>query len=100
MPAKKPAPDIYEHVMQKMGVSAQECLAFEDSENGLRSALQAGLKTLVTISQYTADQDFTGAALVVDKLGDVDQPARSMSGSLYGRHTVDVPLLHRLHCSD
>ncbi|MEZ5450659.1 MAG: HAD-IA family hydrolase [Thiolinea sp.] len=31
--------------MQQMGVTPDECLAFEDSDNGLRSAQAAGLKT-------------------------------------------------------
>ncbi len=53
VPAKKPAPDIYHYVMEKMGVSPAECLAFEDSANGLRSARAAGVTTLVTVSEYS-----------------------------------------------
>ena len=39
----------------------------EDSGNGLRAALAAGLACVVTVSGYTADEDFTGAALVVSR---------------------------------
>ncbi|MHB8346423.1 MAG: HAD family hydrolase [Acidiferrobacterales bacterium] len=76
---KKPAPDIYFYAMQRMGVSADECLAFEDSENGLRSARAAGLSTVVTVSDYTRDHDFGGAVLVLDSLGDPDQPCTAIS---------------------
>jgi len=96
VPAKKPAPDIYHHAMQVMGVSPQECLAFEDSENGLRAALDAGLKTLVTVSDYTGGQDFRGAALVVDQLGEPDAPARVLAGELSGYGYISVDALQAL----
>ena len=67
---KKPAPDIYQYAMTSMGIGPQGCVALEDSANGLRSSLAAGLPTLITLTDYTADEDFTGATLVVDHLGD------------------------------
>jgi beta-phosphoglucomutase-like phosphatase (HAD superfamily) len=70
VPHKKPAPDIYFWVMEKMRLSAADCIALEDSENGLRSALAAGIKTFVTINQYTRKQNFAGAAAVFDDLSD------------------------------
>ena len=95
--AKKPAADIYYYAMEKLAAHPQECLAFEDSENGLRSAREAGLATLVTVSQYTGDHNFEGAALVVDHLGEPDRPFTVMSGDA-GKHTyVDVDLLRDLH---
>jgi HAD superfamily hydrolase (TIGR01509 family) len=80
VPAKKPAPDIYLWAMEKMGVSPRECLAFEDSENGLISALGAGLKTLVTINDYTRDHDFRDAACVLNHLGDPGEPTTVYAG--------------------
>ena len=77
---KKPAPDIYLYAMEKMGVSPNECLALEDSENGLISARQSGLATLVTVSQYTQGQDFSDALLVVDQFGEPDNPSTVFSG--------------------
>jgi HAD superfamily hydrolase (TIGR01509 family) len=71
VPHKKPAPDIYFWVLDKLGYSAAECIALEDSNNGLRSSLSAGIKTFVTINQYTRNQDFTGAAGVFDDLSDL-----------------------------
>jgi HAD superfamily hydrolase (TIGR01509 family) len=65
---KKPAPDIYLSVLAHLRISASACLAVEDSHNGLLSALAAGIATLVVRSNYTRNQEFPGAALVVDSL--------------------------------
>lgn len=97
VPAKKPAPDIYTYAMAHMGVRAQECLAFEDSENGLRAARDAGLETLVTVSQYTGGQNFRDAALVVDGLGEPDQPFEVLAGDADDFHFVSVAQLRALH---
>jgi HAD superfamily hydrolase (TIGR01509 family) len=77
---KKPAPDIYQHALQKLGLKASECLAFEDSENGLLSATRAGLKTIVTVNDYTCNQDFSAAAIVLDQLDDPDFQLNTISG--------------------
>lgn len=69
---KKPAPDIYLYALQQLGLKAPECLAFEDSENGLLSATRAGLKTIVTINDYSCNQDFGAAAIVLNQLDDPD----------------------------
>jgi HAD superfamily hydrolase (TIGR01509 family) len=73
---KKPAADIYRYALQKLGLKASECLAFEDSENGLLSSTCAGLKTVVTVNGYTREQDFTAAAIV---LGRLDEPGVCLS---------------------
>jgi len=74
VPAKKPAADIFVYALEKLNLSADECLAFEDSENGLKSSKGAGLKTVVTINDYTKDHDFSNADLVLDQFGDVNHP--------------------------
>lgn len=68
VPLKKPAPDIYLWVLEKLGLEPEACLAIEDSENGLQSSLAAGLPTLVTVNDYTRGQNFAGALRVVDSL--------------------------------
>lgn len=74
---KKPAPDIYEHTLRELGVQVDDTVVIEDSANGLQAALACGLTTVVTTSSYTRHEDFTGAALVVDSLGDPPKtPAR------------------------
>lgn len=67
---KKPAPDIYQLALEKLGLTPSECLAFEDSENGLRSARAAGIETVVSKSIYTGHQNFDGAALMLPDLSD------------------------------
>ena len=66
--AKKPAPDLFELALEKLGLPAADCLAFEDSRNGVLSATGAGLRTIVTPGMYTVDDDFTGAAEVITSL--------------------------------
>ncbi len=64
-----------------MNLKADQCLAFEDSHNGLLSSNGADLKTIVTINDYTSDHDFSGAVLVLSDLGEPDQPMSVLQGS-------------------
>ncbi|MCR4305161.1 MAG: HAD-IA family hydrolase [Gallionella sp.] len=68
---KKPAPDIYFWVLDKLGLSAADCIALEDSVNGLRSSLAAGIRTFITVNHYTRNQNFAGATAVFDDLSDL-----------------------------
>lgn len=43
----KPAPDIYLYAAEKLGLRPQECIALEDSQNGIKSASSAGCKTVM-----------------------------------------------------
>lgn len=96
---KKPAPDIYHFVLRCMGLDAHDCIAIEDSANGLGASLGAGLSTVVTSNDYTRDENFAGAALVVDQLGEQGSPPRVFSGSLYGSSLVDSSCLRSLHAA-
>ena len=75
--AKKPAPDIYQLATEKLELAPKNCVAIEDSRNGLLSAQAAGISVLITISAFTKDEDFSEASLVVSSLGD---PAQSKVG--------------------
>lgn len=70
VPAKKPAPDIYLLALRELGLDQADVLVVEDSENGMRASIAAGLRTLVTVSTFTAEENFAPAALVVSSLGD------------------------------
>lgn len=72
VPAKKPAPDIYELAVELLGVERTRALVIEDSRNGLLAAAHAGLTCVVTASSYTEREDFSEAVLVVSSLGDPD----------------------------
>jgi beta-phosphoglucomutase-like phosphatase (HAD superfamily) len=80
VPQKKPAPDIYHWVLEQLALQPQYCIAIEDSENGLKSSLSAGLKTIITVSEYTHSQNFHGAALVLTDLGEPDKQPTILSG--------------------
>lgn len=67
---KKPAPDAYLLALKMLDLNANECMAFEDSYVGLHAASQVGVPTVVTVSKYTTEEDFSAAALVVSELGD------------------------------
>lgn len=97
IPAKKPAPDIYVWAMQQMGLPPEACFAFEDSENGIRSSLGAGLKTLVTVNDYTLDHDFSGAAAVVSDMGEAGAAPQTISGSLHGEPYVNLAAIRAWH---
>ncbi|QSA96456.1 HAD family hydrolase [Methylococcus sp. EFPC2] len=98
VPKKKPAPDIYRYVLAALNLPAEVCLAFEDSENGLRSSHQAGIDTVVSVNDYTAGQDFGGALLVVDHLGEPHQPPTCLTARPWEDfNLVDIDALNRLH---
>ncbi|MCW8891082.1 MAG: HAD family hydrolase [Sedimenticola sp.] len=98
VPNKKPAPDIYQWALEQLDLPATACVALEDSHNGLRSALGAGVKTvLITLNEYTAHEDFSGASLVVDQLGEPNTPCHLIKGEVAQLQCVDVDLLKQLH---
>jgi len=93
VPAKKPAPDIYDYALEKMDLAAEDCLAFEDSLNGILSSSAANLKTIVTVNGYTKEDDFSQAALVLNNFGEPDKPFSVMAGDAHTASFVNVDLL-------
>lgn len=96
VPKKKPAPDIYQYVLAKMDLDAANCLVFEDSSHGLQAATQTGLTTVVTVNDYTVNQDFTSAALVLSDLGEPDQPFSVLQGNVGEKEFLDLDLIRDL----
>jgi beta-phosphoglucomutase-like phosphatase (HAD superfamily) len=95
---KKPAPDIYLYVLEKMGLLAQECLVLEDSVQGLQAALGAGIPTLITVNDYTQQQNFNGALAVVNHLGEAEQALTCLTDKPGQDFTmIDVATLQKLH---
>jgi HAD superfamily hydrolase (TIGR01509 family) len=66
--AKKPDPEAYLLALQRLGLTANECCAIEDSRNGLLAASGAGLSAAIVRSEFFADESFDGAAVVVNEL--------------------------------
>jgi len=69
---KKPAPDIYYLALKMLGLPPEDCIAIEDTRNGLLSAHRAGIATVITPSFYSDDQCFDEALLITDDIGSVD----------------------------
>lgn len=97
VPAKKPAPDIYEYALKAMKLSADECIAFEDSANGIKSTSDAKLQTIITVNNYTREHDFAGACIVLDQMGEIDQPFKVLAGDAQGATYLDCDLVVKLH---
>jgi HAD superfamily hydrolase (TIGR01509 family) len=96
VPCKKPAADIYTYALSKLGLEPGECLALEDSDNGLRSARSAGITTVVTVNEYTRQQDFTGASVVLSQLGEPDEGFEVLAGDGGTASFVDLAFLQEI----
>ena len=97
VPAKKPAPDIYDWALKEMNIDAADCLAFEDSVNGILSSQAANLKTIITINDYTLDHDFSGAAIVLNNLGEPEQDFKVIEGDAGEHSFVSLGMLKEIH---
>lgn len=92
VPAKKPDPGIYLLALDELGVGSGDAIVVEDSRNGLLAAVGAGLRCVVTVSSYTADEDMHEAVLVVTSLGDPGAPARVLANRSAARPGGEVTL--------
>ncbi len=99
---KKPQPDIYLWTLERLGMGPEECVAIEDSRQGLLAALGAGIGTVViTWNEFTQKQDFSAATLVLDHLGEPERPCQVFQGRLLWDGGVfgvaELRQLHALH---
>jgi HAD superfamily hydrolase (TIGR01509 family) len=69
--AVKPAPDIYLAAAEALGVKPADCVAFEDSLNGLRAAKAAGMRCYAVPNFATRGLDFSEADGIFASLADV-----------------------------
>lgn len=70
-PIKKPHPQVYLQMTEALNLPPADCLAFEDSANGLAAATAAGLQTVITPTDFTRHHDFSAALRRVHDLGPV-----------------------------
>lgn len=95
-PRKKPDPQAYEQVLQSLNLPAADCLALEDSQNGLRAAHAANIPAIVTPTAFTRMQDFGHALLVLPHFGDPEEPMTQWIAGLSHRW-VDLAALRSWH---
>jgi HAD superfamily hydrolase (TIGR01509 family) len=69
---KKPAPDVYLETLARLKLNGSDCVAIEDSGNGLIAASRAGIPVLITRSMFFRDDDFTDARVVLDDLSELE----------------------------
>ncbi|MBL1321019.1 MAG: HAD family hydrolase [Methylophaga sp.] len=97
VPAKKPAPDIFDYCLEQLGLKAEECIVFEDSANGVLSSCGANIPTIVTLNDYTKEDDFSGAISVLDHLGEPNLACEVITGQKISGSFVTMDDLKQLH---
>ena len=65
---KKPHPDIYNITLKKLNIRPEECLAIEDTEESMKSALKAKIRCVVFPGKLHEHQKFKGAYKIIKKL--------------------------------
>ncbi|MDA9663022.1 HAD-IA family hydrolase [bacterium] len=65
---KKPYPDIYKITLKKMNLRSNECLAIEDTEESMGSALKAKIRCIAFPGKLQKHKKFKGAYKIIEKL--------------------------------
>jgi HAD superfamily hydrolase (TIGR01509 family) len=96
---KKPAPDIYNVALKRLGVDPARAIAVEDSAIGVESAKAAGLFTVATPNIWTRTQDFKAADLLLGSLGDPEEPLAPADEARVGARFLSLERLAALHAA-
>lgn len=70
----KPAPDLFQLALERLGVAPEDVVMVEDSRNGVRSAMATGGACLAVKGEYAHAEDLEGADLIVDSYGAESAP--------------------------
>jgi HAD superfamily hydrolase (TIGR01509 family) len=70
-PFGKPAPDIFLHTAERLGVGPASCIVIEDSYHGVMAAKAAGMRCIGFQNPNSGCQDLTMADLVVQQITDL-----------------------------
>lgn len=79
---EKPNPEAYRIALAELECRPADAVAVEDTAECVSAAVAAGIVCLATPHAFSRDQDFAEAAAVVDSLGDRDDPATVLDGSI------------------
>ncbi|UGB33264.1 HAD family hydrolase [Metabacillus sp. B2-18] len=66
----KPDPSLYQNVINFFGIEPSDAIAFEDSVNGSKAALAAGLKCVIVPNKVTENLPFENIHLRLDSMKD------------------------------
>lgn len=67
----KPAPDIFLAAAAGLGAEPARCIVLEDTPNGVRAALAAGMDVIAVIDEHMRGEDYRGALHVLSSLEEV-----------------------------
>ncbi len=97
-PERKPDPMAHRMALERLGLAPPAAPGIEDSANGLRAAKSAGMACVVVVNDYTREQDFHDADLVLDGFGRTDAPVGVLADphDLHPPGRLDVGTLRRL----
>jgi HAD superfamily hydrolase (TIGR01509 family) len=82
VPQGKPDPASYRLALAKLGISACQAAAIEDSHTGIRAAAGSGLKVIAVRHRFNGAQDFSLACQVVESLADSSSMIRLIEAVL------------------
>jgi HAD superfamily hydrolase (TIGR01509 family) len=69
---RKPNPESYEITAKKLKLSPKDCVVIEDSSIGIEAAKTAGMKCIAIPNEYTKNQDFSKADLIINSAEKID----------------------------
>ncbi len=94
----KPFPDAYKLALKLSNKSHLECLAIEDSEIGVQSAISANLKCLLTLPPWSSYgvKICQSANSCVDSLGSIEKPSKLIYGKSLNNRNVDYCYLNNI----
>ena len=93
---KKPSPAVYKSALSILKLDPAHAIAIEDTVSGCVAATSAGIATVITTHFFTRHHHFPNASLIVDSLGESDQPFKLIGGDGDDSELVDVALLEYL----
>jgi len=76
-------------VLRRLAISASDCVAIEDSRNGLLAASLASVPVVITRSVYFDDEDFSEALVSVADLAELSSEAMAanpINGAVEGKN--------------
>jgi HAD superfamily hydrolase (TIGR01509 family) len=77
----KPAADSYLQALNLLGLEAHHCIALEDTQTGVRSAVAAGIEVIAIRNAWTQTQDFSQASFICDSLDGAQEYLASRVGT-------------------